>query len=100
LFDNAISNVTPQTRLPVMLQYEHEFKLVAGSDTEIRKILPAEFNGLGLNERLHYANFGMAFYDRYLKNQLGPFMEPPEDNIGNPSQFVGWQAFVLKWKKP
>lgn len=100
LFGNAILDIAISTAVPVMLQYEHQFKLVDGSDTQIKKISPSTYMQLNQNERLHYANFGMAFYNGYLAAGLGPLMERPQDLIGEGSQFVGWQDFVLKWKKP
>jgi acetyl esterase/lipase len=100
LFGNAISSINSETRLPVMLQYEHNFKLVDGSDTEIRKILPSVFDSLSLNEQLHYANFGMAFYNRYTTLGLGDFMAKPVQGVFDKFQFVGWEDFVLHWKKP
>jgi hypothetical protein len=100
LFGNAVSSVLPSTELPVMLQYEYAFKLADGSDTQIRTIFPAEYNGLGANERFHYANFGMALYNRYVALGLGGFMARPQDGILDKFQFVGWEAFVLNWKRP
>jgi hypothetical protein len=101
LFKNAIDSVLPDgVRLPVMLQYQHAFKLEDGSNTQIRKITPAAFMALPPNERLHYANFGMALYNRYVTSGLSNLMDVPQQSVQEWNQFVGWQDFVLKWKTP
>jgi hypothetical protein len=110
-FGDAVASVhgglVNPTKLPVMLQYEKAFYLQSGSQTQIKPITVADMTALysdlahGDDGSLHYPNFGMALYNRYVSEGINagspPLMDRPKDLISNENQFKGWQAFVTKW---
>lgn len=93
-FGSAVSSVQPLLTLHVMLQYKDEFYLQSNAinETRIKLITVAE---LDQRDRLHYPNFGMAFYNAMTLNGRGDFMSRPSDQIPEDRQFEGWLPFVL-----
>jgi hypothetical protein len=80
--------------IPVMLQYQDDFVLEPGTESTIRKITPEELAQRG--DGIHYANFGMALYNRYRAVGAGARMDIPK-KVSMWAQFSGWENFVNKW---
>jgi acetyl esterase/lipase len=95
-FKNAVDEVFQDTNLYVMLQYEHEFRMVG---SEILKITPESYLALPFNEQLHYPNFGKALQIRYQDFGRGSLIET-EDKVPSGEQFRGWFQFVNPRKAP
>jgi len=95
LFKNAIDAVAVGApNIPVMLQYQDDFVLEPGTESTIRKITPEELAQRG--DGIHYANFGMALYNRYRAVGAGARMDIPK-KVPMWAQFSGWENFVNKW---
>lgn len=92
-FGSAVSGVHSTMTLHVLLQYKDKFYLQsdAPNETRIKPITAAE---LKQHDRVHYPNFGMAFYNAMTGRGLGGFMSRPQDLIPEERQFEGWLSFV------
>lgn len=92
-FGSAVSSVHPSRTLHVMLQYTDKFYLQTDAPNETR-IKPITVADLKQHDRLHYPNFGMAFYNAMVLNGLDGFMSRPRDLIPEERQFEGWLTFI------
>jgi acetyl esterase/lipase len=92
-FGSAWSGVRPELKLHVLLQYKEKFYLQSDAPNETR-VKPITAQELKQYDRVHYPNFGMAFYNAMTANALGTFMNRPLDLIPEERQFEGWLTFV------
>jgi acetyl esterase/lipase len=95
-FRSAIDSVTADS-VPVRLQYEQAFNLVAGSTVRIQRVSPP---WLTANyDAVHYPDFGIALYNAY-RRAGNTRIEYPQDLVPQGLQFVGWQAFIQPLVQP
>lgn len=98
LFRNALDSVTPNTTLPVMLQYSGEF--VRQPNGRVKKLTAHEL--FSSYDALHYPNFGVALWSAYNDNNVNsgspPLMREPAQKVPKRAQFIGWQDFVNDWR--
>ncbi|MFZ5548853.1 MAG: alpha/beta hydrolase [Pseudomonadota bacterium] len=92
-FGSAISSVNSQVAVRVMLQYKDKFYLQSDAPNETR-IKPITVAELKQRDRLHYPNFGMAFYNAMILKAQAGLMSRPSDLIPEERQFEGWLTFV------